>query len=530
MKKIYSFLMAAAMFICPATMMAQDDDSAFDGFKGFYRLSNPGFDDSFYADGRYSIGASILSPTNAGQVVTLEADKMYTIADDWAKLDQLLEAGAIDATTYVQMFQQIMTLYSWKSGFYPVKHLRVQGVDYAEMVAKLADYTDDAIEDFLNNDVQRIWEENYTDLVMMGIFTSVIYPGNYETPEALRAWFENYLTKWRSIADFKVYMQPVLTTAPEDDPDFIPEVTNNYYLRFRTPQWLGGDMQKAQTWFNNWKSGNGTIPDAPQIDIWATAKRRILKALSADYPEGSDAYLFAKELLGGLEANMEYCFGENEEGKIYAQPLPDTFGENGVQITADILQQATWTLNEVNADMPFAAAPSTSITDAEGNYYTTLFTDFAYQLQSDNTTAYYATEVNEITGEPTLVAIADGKVPAQTPVIICSKSAQPQDNVILPIDEEVAPISDNVLKGTYYAMENNGEKTAFGTADGKPLFGSIYGTIAANSAYYDGVITAGVKNVNTITTDNTAYDLQGRKVSDTSKSGVYIINGKKVIK
>lgn len=77
-------------------------------------------------------------------------------------------------------------------------------------------------------------------------------------------------------------------------------------------------------------------------------------------------------------------------------------------------------------------------------YYTTLYTDFAYDLPEDGSVkAYKVTEVNPTTGVAVKVALES--VPAQTPVLLESESAGAK-TLTLNTDEGTAP-TDNILVG-----------------------------------------------------------------------------------
>jgi len=79
-----------------------------------------------------------------------------------------------------------------------------------------------------------------------------------------------------------------------------------------------------------------------------------------------------------------------------------------------------------------------------GKYYTTLYTDFAYDLPEDGSVkAYKVTEVNPTTGVAVKVALES--VPAQTPVLLESESAGAK-TLTLNTDEGTA-LTDNILVG-----------------------------------------------------------------------------------
>lgn len=524
MKNLYAAALALSLLALPATMTGQNSSTdANEGVEGFYRLSNPAFGDTFTASSRFGFGFDLKSATDAGSVVYLKADELYSLIPQLEELEAKVNAGEIDINTYLNTMQELMTLNSWKSGYYPVQQFCIQGVDYAALIKKLADYADDAIEAFINTEVEDIWQNNRYDLMMMSIFTSgIITPADYETVESLSLWFENYLTRWRSIFDFALYLTPV-NVIPDDDES--PAVFNGkYHIRFRTPQWVG-NMKKAQLWFNNLRASED--PDFEPLDIWATSMKRVLEAFAKDYPAESEAYCFVERLLSSIEADMQYCIGESEDGSLFCQPLPDAFGENGVVVSEDAFEQITWQFDAVDAEQPLAVAPV--LCDADSYYYTTLCTGFAYQIASADVTAYYATAVNVETGEPTLAAIADGKVPALTPVVIRSRSSLAQDNCLVPVSDVLPAIEGNVLSGTLFAQDNTDQAVTLCMTDGKPVFAHRAALLDANTAYYTGQVASGIETLS-LGAASQLYDLQGRKVSAAGQKGFYIVNGQKIIR
>lgn len=508
--------MALALLVCP--MMAQADETN-PTLDGYYRMINPVFDDAMIAHGRYDLGCDAILASNAGNIVYVKADELYSIVPEMQKLEQMSQNGEIDIMTFISMMQQLQTLNAWKTGSYPVKELRIQGVDYVEMAQHLSDYCDDAIEDFLNNDIDDIWANHQTDLMGMAIFTGIITPADYSTPESLRRWAENYLTQWRMVCDFGFYLHPQMTV-PEGADENTPMVhTGGYYLVFRTPVWVG-NLKKGQQWFNGWKiaeEGEG----ADQLDIWGSAKKRIMKAIEVDYPEGTPANEFVRFMLSGTEADMVYAVGEDESGELYCVPQPDVFGENGVTLTTEDLLKCTWAFDPVNEERPLYVNPT--MQDATGDAYTTLCTDFAYELK--NATAYYATAVAQ-NGEMTLQEVAGGKVPAQTPVVIKSQANVEVLPAAVPVMEEVAPLSGNVLKGTLHPMDCDQRVAALAVSDGKVLMNHGTTTVNANSAYYDGEVTLGIEQLQSERSER-VMDLQGRLLTNDQAHGLRIVNGKK---
>lgn len=524
--KIKNYLLMGAMLMLSSAAVAQTELPS--QINGHFRLTNPAFGDAMFVGNRYNISATQPSVTAAGSVFKIETGKVWSFAEEVAKLDARRDAGEITEEQHGALFQQMMVVDAWKGGFYPITQLRCQGVDYVEMIQKLADYCDDAIENYLNDEIPTIFEQYRYKLPLLCIFASdVINPTNIESVDTFRKWAESYLTRWRSVADFNMYLQPIYTT-PVNDTDPI-QPTGEFYITFKTPVYVG-NMKKAQEYINNMVIDDVAVSEDEKLDLWVDSKVRILRAVAKDYPEGSPAYKFLDDLLGESQMDMVYLLGESEDGSLHIKGLPDTFGTNGVTITADDLAKCTWKFDMVDGEQPFAVQPKAEMKDADGFYYTTNFTDFAYQIQNAGTKAYYATAIEE-NGTITLAEIADGKVPAQTPVIIRSLSAELNDNKLVPLDEEVSPIEGNKLLGNFFETANEDGKKSIAIQDGKATFAAQYDVVPANSAYTytQGTVDA-ISKFKFDTTGNKIYNLQGHMLNDMNQKGIYIVNGKKVIR
>ena len=130
--------------------------------------------------------------------------------------------------------------------------------------------------------------------------------------------------------------------------------------------------------------------------------------------------------------------------------------------------------------------------NANGKYYTTLYTDFPYQL-SEGMKAYV---VSEIDGGKVNLEDISPYVPAETPVILESGSSSASDNKLQPLATTVnSSFTANNLKGVYFnhdVGDKHTVRTAFAKTtmrllnvkDGEIVFvdeGDAY--IPANTAY-----------------------------------------------
>lgn len=528
MKRLFtSILMAGALF---ATAGAQA--VAPESYEGYYRLTNAGFQEALTVNGKFDFTGTVPNPANIGSIFRIETGPMANLAKEMEKLEQLLNAGLITNEEYMQRFMALLSAgNTWYYGCYPIEKLSAQGVDYAEMIAKLPDYADLAIESFINNDAATLYSEYRETLTLLCVFASeIISPGNLETEATFKKWCENYLTQWRNATIFQLYLQPVYSTPDvEEDEEAVGGYTGEVYFRFHTPPYVG-NMEKAIKWINSIMSDNGNNPDAPQFDLWASAKEYMLAEIAKDYPEGTPAYNFVKELFKDTYMNTDYLIGEGENGGISLLGLPSTFSGfdeyDGPEfnITADDMARCTWKIETVDAASPFAVAIDPKATDGKGNYFTTLYTAFPYQL-SGNMKAYYATSVNK-EGVAALEAITGNVVAAETAVVISNTSAELADNKLIPLVEGGSPVSGNALKGVLYSEKNSGVMVTIGEGG---LFKAYYPEVPANTAYYDGEIS-GIGSLVAPAAEGKMYDMMGREVKDPNAKGIFIINGKKVVK
>ena len=191
-----------------------------------------------------------------------------------------------------------------------------------------------------------------------------------------------------------------------------------------------------------------------------------------------------------------------------------------------------------------------SVTDASG--YATFVSPYALNFKSSDINAYTA-DVNELTGQVTLTNV--DKVPANTPVVLYNEDGAIDDNIPV-IDKSSADAigtndlragagsavsTSEVISGTTYynyilnKVDGIGFYKAAGmTVDTNRAYLHTNYNVAAGSSSRMTIVfadeTTGIKSIDNgqLVMDN-YYDLQGRRVAQPTK-GLYIVNGKKVIK
>lgn len=197
------------------------------------------------------------------------------------------------------------------------------------------------------------------------------------------------------------------------------------------------------------------------------------------------------------------------------------------------------------------ATPSVDITFAASGYAT-----YCSPLALDLTPTddYAAWIVTGVSGTTVNFMKITGAVPAETPFILYGQNYGGQTATLTVATGEVTQISGNMLKGTLEPtqvtteMEINGQSyTLYGLSNGE--FQKINaGTIPANKAYlpiltseapasdarlrivFGGEATGIAENVIMRNVDNeNVYNLNGQRVSQPKKGGLYIVNGKKAL-
>ena len=104
--------------------------------------------------------------------------------------------------------------------------------------------------------------------------------------------------------------------------------------------------------------------------------------------------------------------------------------------------------------------------NANGKYYTTLYTDFPYQLP-DGMKAYV---VSEISGDKVDLVDIGSNVPAETPVILESNNSSPSQNKLQPLSTSVPSLSTkNLLKGVYFDHSAGGKHDVHTAFDKKTM-------------------------------------------------------------
>ncbi|MCQ2290163.1 MAG: hypothetical protein MJZ63_02665 [Muribaculaceae bacterium] len=211
---------------------------------------------------------------------------------------------------------------------------------------------------------------------------------------------------------------------------------------------------------------------------------------------------------------------------------------NGLDELGDL---AKWKFDLIDSDDNFfAAAP---YVEFDGQYFTTLYTDFAYDIVNPSEVkAYVVPEIAE-DGATALVKI-NGTVPACTPVVIAAKSRVQFSNMLQPVVSDATYNGTNKLLGVFFDEKkavDNSTYTLRTENDQLGFYRSADTFIPGNEAWLEKqdnnkpvIIVVPEDPSTAITTviadkkqDSTIYDLMGRKVASPAP-GIYIQNRQKI--
>lgn len=203
----------------------------------------------------------------------------------------------------------------------------------------------------------------------------------------------------------------------------------------------------------------------------------------------------------------------------------------------------------------YGLAPTISV---EGKYYQTFYADFAFSFASSGMKAYYVNYTSD--EEVTLTEISSSIIPAKTPVIIECSSSSASENRLNLYSSGGTSISDNILKGVFFCNPYRPKSIAAVTKNdktkmrilGKTSSGKLGFVVCsddnlpANQAYLTVSSTANEQlvvkisessSIDNITNEdkeqNGIFSILGTRYDNSFEelpAGIYIVNGKKVIK
>ena len=334
-----------------------------------------------------------------------------------------------------------------------------------------------------------------------------------------------------------------------------------------------------------------TLNDQTNVFVWepvtaGTAGSYYLKKLNAGYMQTSTPGDFAystdnaavftavkpTEVASGANGSEQFNKDNNSNGYIAAAGGYDYIvrfvkGGNWLNIGAHVASAqkpaynngyGTYTIYQICELVECAPTMNITIKNTGDVDYATFYSHAPVKLP-EGVTAYYVKEDGFKNGYITLTADEDGIIAGNTGVILETTADADTEITLTTREANIAAENGNLLKGTaddtnvteeaYVLFEVNGE-VGFHKAEKNQLNGTAF-LNKANKAYLpasavpttanavsfygfrfegeDEENTTGIEVVENVN-ENVIYDLAGRRVSEITEKGIYIINGKKVIK
>lgn len=318
-----------------------------------------------------------------------------------------------------------------------------------------------------------------------------------------------------------------------------------------------------------------TSADMGAIQLWKEHNRTISDPASIIYvePKGNNKYNLHSQGTSVVEIIgyhvMIYAKGDSyqlyAEGKYLADEettnVPD--GQLGTVNKGDYRK---WVATPVNLeDNFFGIKPNINI---DNTYYEPFFADFAFSFANEGMKTYYVSETYKHIA--VIKEIKDEIVAANTPVIIECESDEPSSNKLNLYINQGNKINSNMLKGVYFnnkrRPKSKDARTKYDantmrvlgiTSEGKLGFVvSNEEYLAANEAYLSVPVDSPEEfvlmteeelaaykeneqgqSINSVKTDHDVkgvFSITGLKVADKIEEslpkGIYIVNGKKIIK
>lgn len=371
-------------------------------------------------------------------------------------------------------------------------------------------------------------------------------------------------------------------------------MASKYQLRWALP--TGHDYSKNITWAFNGRCDYTDDPEPVEVETLAGTVMYLAGTQSNE--KITNAHVSAQgvdtKTLTGYDFTISpsdskgyYYFSNSLAAPKMRLRMPTDENGNSINILACDVYVGSAAANDVTCAMAlqpldeehmdmywFGAKPDESMNVFDG-YWTTMYTAFPYECR-DGVEAYYIKKEAplSVNGKRYLVMtrIEDGRVPANTAVMLKCQGLTSKENRLLPLDPAtvtVAALTDNALLGEiqlYTDRDGNGRKTfdqstmrVLGKASDnvgfyklKPLDEGGPATLEPNKAYLDlswlpadeiaasymiRIDDNGMAGIESIKDENDSvkyenqiiYDLKGNRVVNPSSGNIYIVNGNKIL-
>ena len=232
-----------------------------------------------------------------------------------------------------------------------------------------------------------------------------------------------------------------------------------------------------------------------------------------------------------------------------------TLTDGDSKVERDFVGEASGTIviscNDTKKSIYFKSITVYTKTDADVTIPSSGFGTFCYQypldldLLDENAKAYIVTSVE---GTNVTLKRITGTIKGGVPFILYGSN---EEHTLYTAESSSTVPAGNMLVGTLaptYITATNGDYTNFGMKSGK-FVKAANGVMPANKAYlpvltsilgggarefnfiFDDDTTTGIRQTENLElrTENAVYDLQGRKVAQPTRGGLYIVNGRKVV-
>lgn len=193
---------------------------------------------------------------------------------------------------------------------------------------------------------------------------------------------------------------------------------------------------------------------------------------------------------------------------------------------------------------------STTIKNSGDEDYATFYSALPVQIP-EGIEAYYLEEAKIYKEYISLTKIESGKIPANTAVILRTAVNEETKYYFDLLEENITPIEGNSLKGTIVDTDITEAAYVLGNVNGVGLYkakmtdgiwlnnankaylpaSAVPSTAALSAGFrfdFDG--TTAIEEVKGENGEvKTVYDLQGRRIDEITKPGIYVVNGNKVL-
>ena len=389
----------------------------------------------------------------------------------------------------------------------------------------------------------------FFDVTSSEIKSATFHNGNYSSDGSTSGLKHSTLYTWKNSASYRFFY----TTAPAEPDVEVIISTDQQSAEFDMPSY---DATLEYQIVRNLASNIGITVNGKQTWGDGTASIQVKKQ-EGEYPAASELITAVKDLTAGSSDIA------NENYTLKLQKLADD-GETWSDIEQATAKQQPGTYRFVATavdDKPyvgtaygkFEITEGYEITVAAGEY-ATYYNNVALTIEDADAEMY---SISNVTDTEAQLSDKLSIAPKETPLLIYNKGTEAKTFVLIPTEEDADEVSvAKEFRGTAAAKEMpaSNEYTDYYVCTGNAfIWVKEAGTIAANRCWLQigsgnlpastrassRAITRGWGGIDGTTgidavdngevTNEGYYDLNGRKVQNPKRGGIYIHNGKKVI-